>query len=234
MLEVGVRAALEIGHVEKLQIIFPARELGRCDELPAVVPEHVRVHVPDVHVLQGQEIQVLAKPLRVTRIALERAIEAGYQAQKRFQEKLFAAGKEALETLGRTGERGIIVLGRPYNLYDRDVNVDVLGKLRSYYGANLIPLDFLSLEDVDIRDVNSNMFWNYGRKLIAAAKLAGREDNLELLYVTNFKCGPDSYLKHFVPEAARKPILILQLDEHNNDAGVLTRCEAFLDSKGMM
>lgn len=201
--------------------------------------ESGRFLYPTLHFRMGpnkikQEIQSLAKPLKVTRKALSLAIDEGYKAQERFQAKLYEAGKEALETLRRTGERGIIVLGRPYNLYDRDLNVDVLGKLRSYYGANLIPLDFLSLQDIDIRDVNTNMFWNYGRKLIAAAKLAGREDNLELLYVTNFKCGPDSYLKHFVPEAARKPILILQFDEHNNDAGVLTRCEAFLDSKGMM
>ena len=181
-----------------------------------------------------REIQSLAQPLGVSRKALERAIEAGYRAQEGFQSRLYAAGGEALETLKRSGERGILILGRPYNLYDRDVNVDILGKLRQYYGANLIPLDFLPLKDVDIRDVNTNMFWNYGRKLLAAAKLVGREPNLELLYVTNFKCGPDSYLKHFIPAAARKPLLILQFDEHNNDAGTMTRCEAFLDSKGMM
>jgi len=181
-----------------------------------------------------KEIQVLARPLGASRRALERAIKAGYEAQERFQDRLISAGREALEILRRTGERGIVALGRPYNLYDRDLIVDVLGKLRNYYGANLIPLDFLPLEDLDIRDINSNMFWTYGRKLIAAAKRVGQEPALELLYITNFKCGPDSYLKHFVPAAARKPILILQFDEHNNDAGVMTRCEAFLDSKGMM
>jgi predicted CoA-substrate-specific enzyme activase len=207
--------------------------------VPSFEGELHRFLSPTLHFRLGpgkvkREIQSLSQPLGVSRKALERAIEAGYRAQERFQSRLYAAGGEALETLKRSGERGILILGRPYNLYDRDLNVDILGKLRQYYGANLIPLDFLPLEDVDIRDVNTNMFWNYGRKLIAAAKLVGREPNLELLYVTNFKCGPDSYLKHFIPAAARKPLLILQFDEHNNDAGTMTRCEAFLDSKGMM
>jgi predicted nucleotide-binding protein (sugar kinase/HSP70/actin superfamily) len=181
-----------------------------------------------------QEIQGLAEPLGVSHRALAKALEAGQQAQQAFQDRLIAAGKQALEALMRARQAGVIVLGRPYNLFDRDLNVDILGKLRRYYGVNLVPLDFLSLEGEDVRDVNTNMFWNYGRKLLAAAKRVGRERGLELLYVTNFKCGPDSYVKHFISDAARKPFLVLQFDEHNNDAGIMTRCEAFLDSKGML
>jgi len=35
-------------------------------------------------------------------------------------------------------------------------------------------------------------------------------------------------------KAAGKPALILQFDAHSNDAGVMTRCEAYLDSKGVL
>jgi hypothetical protein len=31
-----------------------------------------------------------------------------------------------------------------------------------------------------------------------------------------------------------KPFLTLQFDEHQNDAGAMTRCEAYLDSKGFL
>ena len=34
--------------------------------------------------------------------------------------------------------------------------------------------------------------------------------------------------------ACGKPFLSLQFDGHGNDAGILTRCEAYLDSKGML
>ena len=58
--------------------------------------------------------------------------------------------------------------------------------------------------------------------------------NLHLVYITNFKCGPDSYIKHFAREAAGAPLLVLQFDGHGNDAGYMTRCEAYLDSKGIL
>ena len=35
-------------------------------------------------------------------------------------------------------------------------------------------------------------------------------------------------------QASGKPFLTLQFDEHQNDAGAMTRCEAYLDSKGFL
>ena len=61
--------------------------------------------------------------------------------------------------------------------------------------------------------------------------LAAKRSNLHMVYITNFKCGPDSYIKHFAREAAGAPLLVLQFDGHGNDAGYMTRCEAYLDGK---
>jgi predicted nucleotide-binding protein (sugar kinase/HSP70/actin superfamily) len=62
----------------------------------------------------------------------------------------------------------------------------------------------------------------------------GRYPNLHIIYLTNFKCGPDSYVKHYITKASGKPYLTLQFDGHGNDAGYITRCEAYLDSKGAL
>jgi predicted nucleotide-binding protein (sugar kinase/HSP70/actin superfamily) len=79
------------------------------------------------------------------------------------------------------------------------------------------------------------MYWAYGRWILAAGKLVAERPNLHIIYVTNFKCGPDSFLKGFIGLAARrKPFLMLQFDGHSNDAGMMTRCEAYLDSKGIL
>jgi predicted nucleotide-binding protein (sugar kinase/HSP70/actin superfamily) len=78
------------------------------------------------------------------------------------------------------------------------------------------------------------MYWSYGHRILAAGKWARRSPNLHVIYITNFKCGPDSYIKSFLTDACRKPFLILQFDGHSNDAGFLTRCEAYLDSKGIL
>ncbi len=165
---------------------------------------------------------------------IEEALTKGYEAQERFVNRLLKEGKEALETLEKTGEIGIVLVGRPYNVNDSGVNMDIPRKLRDYYGVNVIPIDALWIDDIDISDVNDNMFWNYGRKILAAGKIVNQYPFLHLIYITNFKCGPDSYVKHFIGEASGKPFLVLQFDGHSNDAGAMTRCEAYLDSKGVL
>jgi predicted nucleotide-binding protein (sugar kinase/HSP70/actin superfamily) len=147
---------------------------------------------------------------------------------------LVLAGADALATLSEQDELGIVLVGRPYNIYDSGVNMDIPAKLRRYYGVNLIPLDFLPLWGKNTRDVTPNMFWGYGRKILQAAKVVAEHPNLHIIYMTNFKCGPDSYVKHFIGPASPDPFLVLQFDEHTNDAGAMTRCEAYLDSKGFL
>jgi predicted CoA-substrate-specific enzyme activase len=165
---------------------------------------------------------------------VKHALKAGYDAQREFEEKLRELGRNALEILTEKGEKGVVLLGRSYNINDRGMNIDIPRKIRDYYGVNIIPMDFLPVDDMDISSVTDNMFWSYGRKIIAAARLAGKYPNLHMIYITNFKCGPDSYIKHYINSASGKKSLFLQFDGHQNDAGFMTRCEAYLDSNGFL
>jgi predicted nucleotide-binding protein (sugar kinase/HSP70/actin superfamily) len=78
------------------------------------------------------------------------------------------------------------------------------------------------------------MFWNYGRKILQAAQLVACRRGLHILFLTNYRCGPDSFIKHWVGRTSGKPFLTIQLDSHHNDAGALTRCEAYLERKGCL
>jgi predicted CoA-substrate-specific enzyme activase len=205
---------------------------------PTLEPHQHKFLIPTLHFQLGP-VQVkkgLAEAMQrigVTRRASDRACDAAYSAQREFQDKLLAAGRRALDTLERTGEPGLVLAGRGYNIYDRGVNCDIPRKLRQRYGANVIPLDFL-VTGRESLDPGTNMYWVSGRKILEAARIAASRPNLHLVYITNFKCGPDSYIKHFAREAAGAPLLILQFDGHGNDAGYMTRCEAYLDSKGIL
>ncbi|HPT13010.1 MAG TPA: hypothetical protein PLP69_10280, partial [Bacteroidales bacterium] len=76
-----------------------------------------------------------------------------------------------------------------------------------------------------------NMYWPNGQKIIAAAQFVARNDNFHAVYLSNFRCGPDSFIWHYVTEELKgKPFLHLEIDEHSADAGMVTRIEAFLDS----
>ncbi len=206
---------------------------------PGLEEHGQRFLAPTLHFQLGREHvqRGLAETMRrlgVTRRASDRAVDAAYAAQREFQVRLIEAGRRALEALDQTGEPGILLVGRGYNIYDRNVNCDVPRKLRHRYGANVIPMDFLVTGKESIADLHPNMYWTSGQRILAAARLASTRPNLHVVYISNFKCGPDSYIKHFTREAAGSPMLVLQFDGHGNDAGYMTRCEAYLDSKGIL
>ncbi len=186
-------------------------------------PKHVEKEL-------GQFVKAKLGNLKRTKSALE----AAYAAQAAFNDAMQKAGAEALEQIKQTGEPAIVLVGRAYNMYDRSVNCDIPRKLRALYGVNVIPMDFMPIDDEDISDVNPNMYWNSGRRILQAARMARQYPNLHIVYISNFKCGPDSYIKSFLDDATGKPSLILQFDGHANDAGFITRCEAYLDSKGFL
>lgn len=194
---------------------------------------------PTIHFRQGphhvrKELSLLAKSLGRGKAASDAAVEKAYRAQENFGRVVRRAGEAALQTLSVRHEPAIVLLGRPYNIYDRAVCCDIPRKLRMLYGINVLPLDFLPLDGEDISPVNENMYWHSGRLILAAAQFTRRIPDLHLIYISNFKCGPDSYLKSFLEEACGKPSLVLQFDGHSNDAGYITRCEAYLDSKGFL
>ncbi len=206
---------------------------------PKFLPFKEKILDPNIRYRQGKkavkkQFHPLAKKLGISRTKSDQAIEKGYMAWQSFNAKLKQAGREAVARLLEKNEQAIILLGRSYNIYDKIVNLNVPEKLRRYYGINVIPLDFLDIDAIDISDINTNMYWDYGRKIIQTARWTSQRPNFDLIYITNFKCGPDSYIKHYVREAAQKPYLTIQFDEHGNDAGIITRCEAYLDSKGFL
>ena len=207
--------------------------------VPALEPHASRFLIPTLHFQLGpaQIKKALAETMRrigVKRRLSDRAVDAAFAEQRDFQDKLIEAGRRAISTLDETGEPGLVLAGRGYNIYDRGVNCDIPRKLRHRYGANVIPLDFLVTGRESMAGLGSNMFWISGRKILEAARQAAARPNLHMVYITNFKCGPDSYIKHFARQAAGAPLLILQFDGHGNDAGYMTRCEAYLDSKGIL
>lgn len=77
------------------------------------------------------------------------------------------------------------------------------------------------------------MHWQYGKQILKAAEYCAQEPNLFPVYLTCFRCSPDSFLISYVKDimgAYDKPFLILQLDEHGSDVGYATRIEAGMQS----
>ncbi len=119
-----------------------------------------------------------------------------------------------------------MIFGRPYNSLVDEANMGIPHKLASR-GILVIPLDFLTLDN---EKAKRHMYWGMGQLILKAARLVKRHPQLFGIYITNFSCGPDSFLLgYFRDIMGRKPSLTLELDSHTADAGLETRIEAFLD-----
>jgi predicted nucleotide-binding protein (sugar kinase/HSP70/actin superfamily) len=207
--------------------------------VPAIEPHAGQFMIPTVHFRQGRafvlrELAEFAGRYGISRKVSDGAAGRAFAVQEQFMEELRRAGAQMLSRVEAARENAVILIGRPYNIYDKGANIDLPSKLRKIYGVNVIPIDFLSVDGEDIGDLNPNMYWSYGAKIIRTARFTSRHPHLHVIYITNFKCGPDSFIKHFAAEAAGKPFLTLQFDAHSNDAGMMTRVEAYLDSKGIL
>jgi predicted nucleotide-binding protein (sugar kinase/HSP70/actin superfamily) len=141
---------------------------------------------------------------------------------------------------GDEGERGpllrVAVIGHPYNLFDSDINKDILTLMKSL-GMEIVTSDSLPEKEIDrhLSGLSKEVYWSSGREIVGALFhfLSGDADGV--IFLTSFKCGIDALLQEFVKRTLKArggspaPFLILSFDEHTGREGLTTRLEAFKD-----
>jgi len=194
----------------------------------------VKILQPVIYLQLGRKHRIKAleevgKTLRRSKNDVARAVEAAEAHLERFQQRLQARGKEILAEI-KPDEKAIVVIGRAYNTCDAGANLEIPRKLNKM-GVRCIPMDMLPLDSVRLPDDWTNMYWRYGQKILSAGEIVADDPRLFPMYLTNFGCGPDSFVHKFFRERlGAKPCLVIEVDEHSADAGMITRCEAFMDS----
>jgi len=173
------------------------------------------------------ELKRVFREFGIQKSHIIRALEIAQEAQGSFARSIQQKGEEVLSTIKDTT---IVVIGRAYNAFDSGINLDIPRKLADL-GVTSIPFDFLPIEQYSIQNEWPNMYWRSGQRILMTARLVRDNPHLHALYISNFLCGPDSFiLQFFRKDTGEKPFLHIEIDEHSADAGAITRCEAFLDS----
>ncbi len=179
-----------------------------------------------VDVAKGQLVE-LARELGAKAEVAERAFDEAWKVQKAMERAMRRRGREVLAEIEADPDRvGMVLFGRPYNAFAPEANKGIPHKFasRGYY---MIPMDFLDLKEVEPQD---HMYWSMGQIILKGAEVVKHHPQLFGTYITNFSCGPDSFIVGFFRDIlGRKPSLTLELDNHTADAGLETRIEAFLD-----
>jgi predicted CoA-substrate-specific enzyme activase len=215
----------------------PTRKTGQVCPFTSAVPFMARAAI-DASILTpalvlGKQFSHFAEEmvpaLEELGVAPERLRPAWDEAQaalRAFREALRVRGESLLAT---DFAHALVVTGRPYNLFDPYLNLN-LGRHLQRLGVLALPQGFLPAEGMDLSDRGERLPWRFPRDIMRAAVYTLGDPRLHTLLVTNFACGPDSFVQKYLTDTlSDRPPLVLEFDEHRGEAGMVTRIEAYLD-----
>lgn len=204
-------------------------------EIKALEAKGLRVLSPVLDLSRGEDaarkpLVDMAASMGISRAEAGKAFEKALEIQMACFAEMKVLGKKAMVLLeADPGKIGVVLFARAYNGFVEEAHMGIPNKFASR-GILAIPYDFLDFEDEESKH---HMYWGIGQRLLKAARKVEKHPRLFGAYITNFSCGPDSFLiTYFRDIMGRKPSLTLELDSHTADAGLETRIEAFLDIAG--
>ena len=206
---------------------------------PFIVRENLnlgkKMLIPFIDLSMGDEDVVknlirIAREMGFSRRKGRAAALAGINALRAFERGLQEKGQELLRHLHQTGQIGVVVIARSYMFQDPGANQNIANELAKL-GVVPIPLDYLPLSSVNPKKYSDRPYWMYESKFIQAADIIHADPQLYGLVLTNFGCGPNSFILPIVHDImGSKPLTELEVDEHAAEAGIITRLEAFVDT----
>ena len=169
----------------------------------------------------------MARKLGVSKKKAHPAYVKAINAQEKVFKEMREAGTQVLKELEENpGEFAVVIFGRSYNALVSEAHMGIPHKFASR-NIKAIPFNYLPMKEEPGRD---EMYWSAGQGILKGARFIKEHAQLFGCYITNFSCGPDSFLiGYFRDIMGKKPSLTLELDSHVADAGLETRIEAFID-----
>lgn len=159
----------------------------------------------------------------LTEEQIRKALHRGFEEMEQYKQDVRKKGEEALEIMQLNNEVGVVVAGRPYHS-DPEINHGI-SEVIIQEGFHVLTEDSIShLEDVgSLRVVDQ---WAYHSRLYAAARLACKLPNLEMIQLNSFGCGIDAITTDQVGEILEqygKIHTVLKIDEGQNLGAVRIR-----------
>ena len=194
-----------------------------------------RLLIPIIDFSRGDEDAInnladVAVKMGYSRSQGRKAALAGIEAKRRFEETQAELGRKIMAQLKQSGQLGVVLIARSYMSQDSGANLGIAEKL-AQMGVVPIPLDFLPLTSVNVKEYSDRPYWFNEAKHIAGADIVAKDPHLFGLVLTNFGCGPNSFILNIVEDVmGGKPLGQLEIDEHAAEAGIVTRLEAFVDT----
>lgn len=160
---------------------------------------------------------------------IHKAVHEAWNELAACREDMRRKGEETIKFLDETGNRGIVLAGRPYHI-DPEVNHGLPELVNSYNIAVLTEDSVSHLHAVE-RPLNVMDQWMYHSRLYAAANYVKTKENLDLIQLNSFGCGLDAVTTDQVAEILNRSDKIytsLKIDEVNNLGAARIRVRSLL------
>ncbi|HHX37682.1 MAG TPA: 2-hydroxyacyl-CoA dehydratase [Clostridiaceae bacterium] len=161
---------------------------------------------------------------QVTKREVRQAVEAGYAEYERYKEDIRQKGDDVLTWLEATGNRGIVLAGRPYHI-DPEINHGI-PELINRLGMAVLSEDSVMRPGLLERPIRVVDQWAYHTRLYEAAAFVAERPELELVQLNSFGCGIDAITTDQTQEILESQGHIytcLKIDEISNLGAVRIR-----------
>ncbi|WP_301860426.1 2-hydroxyacyl-CoA dehydratase [uncultured Megasphaera sp.] len=165
----------------------------------------------------------------VDKHAVKEAALAAWDEEESYKQTYRDLTRKTLEHLEKTGERAIVLCGRPYHI-DPEINHGIPELINSLGLAVLSEDGVAAMGDMpgDLRVVDQ---WSYHSRLYRAAQYIVDHPNLELVELNSFGCGLDAIVADQVQEIlaqGHKIHTLLKIDEGSNLGAIRIRLRSLL------
>ena len=174
-------------------------------------------------------VEELSQKFSIPADEIKAATHAAWEELAACRKDMQKKGEETIQFLNETGNRGIVLAGRPYHI-DPEVNHGIPELINSY-GIAVLTEDSISHLHPAEHPLNVMDQWMYHSRLYAAANYVKTVDNLDLIQLNSFGCGLDAVTTDQVASIltdSGKIYTTLKIDEVNNLGAARIRVRSLL------
>lgn len=164
-----------------------------------------------------------------------RAFNKANEAQHQFKEQIRKMGLELIKDAKENGRPLILLMGRPYHI-DPLINHNIPNLLTDF-GVDIITEDSIPLDNGQTLN-NKHIIpqWEYINRYYHAARWVGMQENVELVMLNSFGCGPDPFIldeiRTILGEYGKNPTII-RIDEVESAGSIKLRLRSMMESLRM-
>lgn len=207
--------------------INPEEKFGIPLDMPAVT----FLHQDLLEKICVQYLTGLGIAEKTARLAFLKANEA----QLNFKKQIRKMGLDIIRDSKENGRPLIVLMGRPYHI-DPLINHN-LPNLLTDFGVDIITEDSIPLDNGQTLN-NQHVItqWEYINRYYHTAQWVGKQENVELVMMNSFGCGPDPFIldeiRTILGEYGKNPTII-RIDEVESPGSIKLRLRSMMEALRM-